>query len=215
MGVTTAVESGHGAAAAGHGAVVEPAAYGIQTKKLVMWLFIIADAATFGAVLFGYGYLRFGSPNWSQPFAFSPTIINGLIMTVVLLTSSLTMLFAVSAARTGDRSATVKWLGATILLGVLFAALHLHEWYAMIGEGWSPTHNPLGGSTLFGATFFSITGLHLLHVISGVVAIGVIALMYQRGRLDATYIETTGLYWHFVDLVWMFVFPLVYLLNAK
>jgi cytochrome c oxidase subunit III len=213
MGVTTAVESAH-AATGGHGGAGEPAAYGIQTKKLVMWLFIIADAATFGAILFGYGYLRFGSDNWSQPFAFSPTIINGLVMTVVLLTSSLTMLLAVSAARTGNRAATARWLGATILLGLLFAGLHLHEWFNMFAEGWSPSHNPLGGSALFGATFFSITGLHLLHVISGVVAIGVIAIMYHRGRLDASYIETTGLYWHFVDLVWMFVFPLVYLLNA-
>jgi cytochrome c oxidase subunit III len=213
MGVTTAVESAH-ATGGGHGGAVEPAAYGIQTKKLVMWLFIIADAATFGAILFGYGYLRFGSDNWSTPFAFSPTIINGLVMTVVLLTSSLTMLLAVSAARAGDRGATGRWLGATILLGLLFAGLHLHEWFNMFHEGWSPSHNPLGGSALFGATFFSITGLHLLHVVSGVVAIGVIAIMYQRGRLDATYIETTGLYWHFVDLVWMFVFPLVYLLNA-
>jgi cytochrome c oxidase subunit 3 len=208
MGVITAVDAGHGTAA------MEPGAYGIQTRKLVMWLFIIADAATFGAILFGYGYLRFGSPNWVEPFAFSPTIINGLIMTVVLLTSSLTMLGAVAAARTGQRGTTVRWLGATIVLGLLFAALHLHEWFNMFHEGWSPSHNPLGGSTLFGATFFSITGLHLLHVVSGVVAIAVIAIMYRRGRLDAGYVETTGLYWHFVDLVWMFVFPLVYLLNA-
>ncbi|HWZ57683.1 MAG TPA: cytochrome c oxidase subunit 3 [Gemmatimonadaceae bacterium] len=212
--MTTAVESGHGVATAGHGAMLEPAAYGIQTKKFVMWLFITADAATFGAILFGYGYLRYGSPNWSTPFAFSPTIINGLVMTVILLTSSLTMLFAVSSARAGERSTTIGWLGATIALGLLFAGLHLHEWFNMFHEGWSVSANPLGGSTLFGATFFSITGLHLLHVVSGVVAIGVIALMYQRGRLDASYIETTGLYWHFVDLVWMFVFPLVYLLNA-
>ena len=84
----------------------------------------------------------------------------------------------------------------------------------MFHEGWSVSHNPLGGSALFGASFFSITGLHLLHVVTGVIAIGVVALMYQRGRLDASYIETTGLCWHFVDLVWMFVFPLVYLLNA-
>jgi len=66
-----------------------------------------------------------------------------------------------------------------------------------------------------GATFFSITGLHLLHVVSGVIAIGVVAQRFRRGRLDAGHIETVGLYWHFVDLVWMFVFPLVYLLNAR
>jgi cytochrome c oxidase subunit III len=213
--MSTAVHGGtHTAADAGHGAVNEPAAYGIQTKKFVMWLFIIADAATFGAILFGYGYLRFASPDWTKPFAFNPSIINGLVMTAVLVTSSLTMLFAVSSARAGDRQTSVRWLGATILLGLLFAGLHLREWFQMFHEGWSLSHNPDGGSALFGASFFSITGLHLLHVITGVVALTVLAIMYQRGRLDPNYVETTGLYWHFVDLVWMFVFPLVYLLNA-
>jgi heme/copper-type cytochrome/quinol oxidase subunit 3 len=195
--------------------MLEPSPIGaIQTKKFVMWLFIIADAATFGAILFGYGYLRVGSLNWTRPFAFSPSIINALVMTVVLLTSSLTMLIAVSAARDGKKSDAVRWLGATILLGVVFAVLHLREWASLIGEGWSLRANPMGGSTLVGATFFGITGLHLLHVVSGVIAIGVITIGFNRGRWDASYVETTGLYWHFVDLVWMFVFPLVYLLNA-
>jgi Heme/copper-type cytochrome/quinol oxidase, subunit 3 len=197
-----------------HGAVAEERPYGFQTKKMVMWLFIIADAATFGALLFAYGYVRVGSPDWTKPFAFSPTILNGIVMTFVLLTSSLTMLGAVRAASAGRRSA-IRWLSATMLLGTAFAALHLREWFTMIREGWSPSHNPLGGSPLFGAAFFGITGLHLLHVVCGVIAIGVVTLLYRRGRLDASYIETTGLYWHFVDLVWMFVFPLVYLLNAR
>ena len=197
-----------------HGAVTEERPYGFQSKKLVMWLFIIADAATFGALLFAYGYVRVGSPDWTKPFAFSPTILNGIVMTFVLLTSSLTMLGAVRAASAGHRSA-IRWLSATMLLGTAFAALHLREWFTMIREGWSPSHNPLGGSPLFGAAFFGITGLHLLHVVCGVIAIGVVTLLYRRGRLDASYIETTGLYWHFVDLVWMFVFPLVYLLNAR
>jgi heme/copper-type cytochrome/quinol oxidase subunit 3 len=195
--------------------MLEPSPIGaVQTKKFVMWLFIIADAATFGAILFGYGYLRVGSLNWTRPFAFSPSIINALVMTVVLLTSSLTMLIAVSAARDGRKSDAVRWLGATMLLGAVFAALHLREWASLIGEGWSLSANPMGGSTLVGATFFGITGLHLLHVVSGVIAIGVMTIGFNRGRWDASYVETTGLYWHFVDLVWMFVFPLVYLLNA-
>jgi cytochrome c oxidase subunit III len=216
MGMSTAVEGGaHTAAGHGHAGAMEPPIYGIQTKKFVMWLFIIADAATFGAVLFGYGYLRSASPDWSKPFAFSPSILNGLVMTVVLLTSSLTMLMAVNTAQRGDRSGAVRWIGVTALLGILFAGLHLHEWFDMFHEGWSPSHNPLGGAALFGGSFFSITGLHLLHVITGVVALIVLAVMYQRGKLDPSYIETTGLYWHFVDLVWMFVFPLLYLLNAQ
>ena len=153
-----------------HGPAMEASPFGIQSKKLVIWLFIIADAATFGAILFGYGYLRAGSPNWSRPFPFSPTIINGMVMTLVLLSSSLTMLAAVGAAQGGRREASVRWLGVTTLLGIAFAALHLREWFKMFAEGWSPSANPLGGSVLFGATFFSITGLHLLHVTCGVVA---------------------------------------------
>src|ERR1700693_3568417 len=196
-----------------HGAVTEERPYGFQSKKLVMWLFIIADAATFGAILFAYGYIRVGSPDWTKPFAFFPTILNGIFMTIVLLTSSLTMLGAIRAASAG-RPTAIRWLSATILLGTVFVALHLREWSLMIREGWSPSRNPMGGTPLFGAAFFSITGLSLLHVVAGVIGLGVVSLFYRQGRLDASYIETTGLYWHFVDLVWMFVFPLVYLLNA-
>src|SRR5205809_377627 len=126
------------------GALVEESPYGIPSRKLGMWLFILADAATFGAMLFAYGYLRVANPDWTRPFAFWPTIANGIAMTVVLLTSSLTMVAAVAAAQAGRQPASLRWLGVTIGLG-----------------------------------------------------------------------ETTGLYWHFVDLVWMFVFPLVYLLNVR
>jgi cytochrome c oxidase subunit III len=199
----------------GPGALIEGSPYGIPSKKLGMWLFIIADAATFGAMLFAYGYLRVANPDWTRPFAFWPTIANGIAMTVVLLTSSLTMIGAATAAQSGRKSASLRWLGVTMLLGTVFAALHLREWAAMIGEGWRLSRNPMGGPVLFGATFFGITGLHLLHVITGVVVIGVIALGFRRGRFDAGHIETTGLYWHFVDLVWMFVFPLVYLMNVR
>jgi cytochrome c oxidase subunit 3 len=199
----------------GHAAAMEEAPFGIPSRKLVMWLFIIADAATFGAILFGYGYLRAGSPNWSRPFAFAPTILNGMVMTAILLTSSLTMLMAVAAAQADRRPVAVRWIGLTAVLGVAFAGLHLREWTKMIAEGWSLSANPLGGSALFGGSFFSITGLHLLHVTGGVIALVVMAIGFGRGRWTAGHVETTGLYWHFVDLVWMFVFPLVYLMNAR
>ena len=198
-----------------HTARTEGSPYGIQSKKLAIWLFIIADAATFGAILFAYGYLRLANPDWTKPFAFWPTIVNGMVMTVVLLTSSLTMVAAVAAAQAGRASAGVRWLGATMLLGLAFAGLHLREWFAMIGEGWRLFQNPMGGSPLFGATFFGITGLHLLHVLCGVLVIAVITIGFRRGRFDAGHVETTALYWHFVDLVWMFVFPLVYLMNVR
>ncbi|HTH65663.1 MAG TPA: cytochrome c oxidase subunit 3 [Gemmatimonadales bacterium] len=194
---------------------LEPSPFGIQSKKLAIWLFIMADAATFGAILFAYGYLRIGTPDWSRPFALTPTILNAALMTLELLSSSVTMLLAVSAAQSGRTAVGVRWLGVTALLGTVFAALHLREWFAMFHGGWSVSHNPMNGPAQFGATFFGITGLHLLHVITGVAAILVIAAGFRRGRFTAGHVETTGLYWHFVDLVWMFVFPMVYLMNAR
>jgi cytochrome c oxidase subunit 3 len=196
-------------------AVHEPSPFGVPSRKLGIWMFIVADAATFAAVLFAYGYMRVANPDWTRPFAFWPTIANGIVMTVVLLTSSLTIIAAVLAAQAGRRSSALRWLGATMVLGILFAALHLREWIAMMGEGWRPFRNPLGGTPLVGATFFSVTGLHLLHVLIGVIVIAVIALGYRRGRFEPGHVETVGLYWHFVDLVWMFVFPLIYLMNMR
>ena len=199
---------------AGHGALMEESPYGVQSKKLAMWLFVASDAVTFAAALVAYGFLRIGSPDWPRPFEW-PSIANGLVMTFVLLSSSLTMLVAVRAAKAGLKSKAIQWLGFTMLLGIIFAALHLREWFHMFDEGWGLYKNPTGGPVDFGAAFFSVTGLHLLHVISGVVAIAVITLGYNRGRLDSNHVETTSLYWHFVDIVWMFVFPLMYLMNAR
>lgn len=199
---------------AGHGAVREESPYGIQSKKLAMWLFILADSATFGAVLYAYGFLRVGSGEWSTPFAFSPTIVNAMAMTFVFLTSSLTMVGGVLAAQAGRKSSAVRWMAVTMLLGIVFTVLHLGEWFRMFHEGWGLFHNPLGGAVQFGAGFFSVTGLSLLHVIAGVVALAVIAIGFNRGRFDAGHVETTGLYWQFVSIVWMFIFPLVYLMNA-
>jgi cytochrome c oxidase subunit 3 len=198
----------------GHGATMEASPYAIPSRKLTIWLFIISDAVTFGVLLFGYGYLRTASVDWPTPFKFSPSILNVMVMTFVLITSSLTMLGAADAAKAGDKAKAGRFLWSTILLGVIFAGLHIREWFGLIDEGVRMFQNPWG-SPLFGATFFSITGLHLLHVIGGIVAIAVIARGYSRGRLTPGHVETVGLYWHFVDLVWMFVVPLLYLLNLS
>jgi cytochrome c oxidase subunit 3 len=194
------------------GSLAEGSPYGIPSRKLTMWLFIISDAITFGALLFGYGYLRTASSDWPAPFRFNPSILNVMFMTFILLTSSLTMLGGVDAAKTGDKAKARRFLWSTMLLGVIFAGLHIREWIGLIDEGVSLFQNPWG-SPLFGATFFSITGLHLLHVTGGVVAIAVVSRGFSSGKLTAGHVEATGLYWHFVDLVWMFVVPLVYLLN--
>src|SRR5438552_15004919 len=197
----------------GHSAAMEPSPYAIPSRKLAMWLFILSDACTFGALLFAYGYLRTASPNWPTPFKFFPSILNVIIMTVVLITSSLTMLGAVDASKSGRKSKAVRWLGVTMVLGAVFALLHLREWAGMIHEGVRLFANPWG-SSLFGASFFSITGLHLLHVPSGVVALLAVGLRYKRGRYNADDLEVIGLYWPFVDLVWMFAVPFVCLLHV-
>jgi cytochrome c oxidase subunit 3 len=197
----------------GHGTgISESPPFAIPTKKLAMWLFIIADAMTFAAMLIAYGFLRNATPNWPTPFQFSPSIVNVMVMTFILVSSSLTMLIAVRAAKAGDKRRAFTWILFTALGGAIFALLHIHEWVGMIDEGARLFQNPWG-TGLFGAAFFSVTGLHLLHVTCGVVALVVVGLRYKRGRYNADDIEITGLYWHFVDIVWMFVVPLVYLLS--
>ena len=198
--------------ALGHAANMEPSPYAIPSRKLAMWLFILSDACTFGALLFAYSYLRTASLDWPTPFKFYPSILNVIIMTFVLITSSLTMLGAVDASKAGDKAKTMRCMGITMALGAIFASLHIREWGGLIGEGVRLFQNPWG-SPLFGASFFGITGLHLLHVVSGVIAIGVVARGFSRGSLTAGHVESTALYWHFVDIVWMFVVPLVYLMS--
>ena len=181
-----------------------------------MWLFILSDSLTFTSLLVGYGYVRVASEVWAKPFTFSPSIIFSTVMTFCLLTSSLTMVVAVAASSRGERAKMVKWILATMAAGLAFIILHLIEWNHLIAEGLRPFSVPAewgeNASPMFGATFFAITGLHMLHVFSGVIYLGVTAVRKKAPHED---VEICGLYWHFVDLVWMFVFPLIYLLSIK
>jgi len=114
----------------------------------------------------------------------------------------------------GNRKATVKWILATMLGGAAFVVLHAMEWLRLINqEHVTAAGNPFG-VPLFGGTFFAITGLHMTHVIIGVIYLGIVCQAVGRGKFKAEDVEVSGLYWHFVDLVWMFVFPLVYLMSA-
>ncbi len=187
--------------------------YAVGSKKLGMWLFIVSDAITFSALLIAYSYVRVGSESWPKPFEW-PSILNATVMTFVLLSSSLTMVMAVRAAKMGRRQAVVGWLLATMLGGVAFDVLHLREWAGLIEEGVRLFKNPWG-TPLFGASFFGLTGLHMTHVTIGVIYLGVIAIGSARRKFTSEDVEVSGLYWHFVDLVWMFIFPLVYLMSAK
>jgi cytochrome c oxidase subunit III len=192
--------------------------YRVGHRKLGMWLFIMSDSLTFGALLVAYSYARAASVKWPTPFPFNPSIVFSTTMTLVLLSSSLTMVFAVSASKRGKRGAARKWILATMVLGLTFVVLHMMEWNHLIGEGLAPFELPEewktawpGASPLFGSTFFGITGLHMFHVLTGVIYLGVVATRIKKLNDD---VEVAGLYWHFVDLVWMFVFPLIYLLSV-
>ena len=192
--------------------------YRVSHRKLGMWLFIMSDTLTFGALLVAYSYARAASIVWPTPFPFRPSIIFSTTMTLVLLSSSLTMVFAVAAAKRRKRGTARKWIIATMVLGLTFVVLHGMEWMHLIDEGLTPFELPAewqkfwpGASPLFGSTFFGITGLHMFHVLTGVIYLGVVAARIKKMNDD---VEIAGLYWHFVDLVWMFVFPLIYLLSV-
>jgi cytochrome c oxidase subunit 3 len=188
--------------------------FAINSKKFGMWLFIVSDTLTFSALLLAYTYLRLANPDWPRPFEFSPAIINATIMTVILLGSSLTMVLGVAAAHRGERATAVRWILFTALGGILFDILHLREWFHLFSEGYTAWGTPQG-VPLFGAAFFGITGMHMTHVTIGVIYLLIMAWGYGKGKFDATDVEVNGLYWHFVDLVWMFVFPMIYLMSIQ
>jgi cytochrome c oxidase subunit 3 len=252
--------------------VYEPSLFGTYSKKIGMWLFLLSDTLTFGALLYAYSYGRISMGNdWPSPFH-SASIVNATFMTAFLLTSSLTMVLAVRASVHGDAKGQRLWLLATMLCGTGFIVLHGMEWNKLIGEGLTlPMFPAVSGhervpefvdvskaAPQFAATFFGLTGMHMLHVTLGVVYLGVVALrrkfipillalwlaawlltpstspfhygahvlliaaivisiiLWLKPKLyDSSDVEVAGLYWHFVDLVWMFIFPLVYLMSAK
>jgi cytochrome c oxidase subunit III len=251
--------------------VYEPSLFGTYSKKIGMWLFLMSDSLTFGALLYAYSYGRISTSGWPTPFH-SESIVNATIMTAFLLTSSLTMVLAVRASVQKDAKAQMLWLLATIACGAGFVILHGMEWSKLIAEGMTlPFFPPVPGHDVnaefanvaksvpqFPSTFFTLTGMHMLHVTLGIVYLGVVALrkkfipilvalwliawlgtpsyspfhygahvlllsaivcaiiLWLKPKVyDASDVEVAGLYWHFVDLVWMFIFPLVYLMSAR
>jgi len=181
--------------------------------KLGMWIFLVGDAMSFGALLAAYGALRYGSTDWPHP---SSVLGIGLtaFMTFLLICSSVTMVLALAAIQRGDRAGLKKFLALTILCGLSFLGMQAYEWTHLIHEGLGLSGNPWGAS-LFGTTFFVITGFHGAHVTGGVVYLSCYLIRSLMGRLSqghANQIEIAALYWHFVDLVWILVFTFVYLL---
>jgi cytochrome c oxidase subunit 3 len=197
--------------------------FDISWGKLMMWIFLLSDTFIFSIFLVGYMSARMAAtsewPPTSEVFALT---INGThvpllliaIMTFILITSSGTMAMAVNYAYQGNRKRTFILMTITALLGLSFVGMQAFEWTKLIvEEGVRPWENPMGAAQ-FGAIFFMITGFHGLHVTAGVIYLMIIANRVRYGYYEKKgydIVEVTGLYWHFVDLVWVFIFAFFYL----
>ena len=179
-------------------------------RKVMMWWFIVTDGLLFAGFLAAYGYARLLAFHWpSQTSVFSLKYIAA--MTFVLITSSATMASAVDAARQGRRHVALRFVLVTALGGTAFLGMQAYEWSHLIQEGARLNANPWGDAS-FGAYFFLLTGFHGTHVLTGVLVLLTTAIRSARGLTTAEGVEMAGLYWHFVDLVWVFIFTLFYLL---
>ena len=181
--------------------------YGAATPgKIGMWIFLISDAFSFAGLLIGYGILRAGHPVWRQVGepALGVTFTAGL--TLLLICSSVTNVLGYAAAVEGKRRQAAALLAATSLLGAAFLFGQYREYSGLIREGL------VFGQSARASIFYVITSFHGLHVLIGVVYILAVLLAYVRGRAGPRQIELLGLFWCFVDFVWIFVFSFLYLL---
>jgi len=190
--------------------------------KAMMWIFLLSDTFIFGSFLTGYMTVRMSTldawPNPSTVFALHiggkdiPLILIA-IMTFVLITSSGTMAMAVNFGYRRDRVKAAGLMVVTAFFGVMFVSMQAFEWSKLISEGVRPWGNPWGAAQ-FGSAFFMITGFHGLHVSIGVIYLLIVAWRVYSGKYEKkgyAIVEITGLYWHFVDLVWVFIFAFFYL----
>jgi len=178
--------------------------------KLGMWLFLAGDAMSFGCLIVGYGILRHASKSWPVPAAVLGINLTAF-MTFVLIVSSVTMVLSLSAIQHGDRARFKKFMGLTILGGLFFLGCQAYEWTHLIHDT-LPKYNLAFSKDLFATTFFVLTGFHGMHVTGGVIYNICVLTAVTRGRYQAKHVEIAGLYWHFVDLVWILIFTFVYLL---
>jgi len=196
-----------------HGAVIadqlEESVTPGNLGKLGMWSFLAGDAMTFGAGIAAYGALRIGNPNWPSPADYLG-ITTTAVMTFILICSSLTMVEALSGIQRGNQAKFRNFMALTVLGGLIFLGMQAFEWHHLIGEqGMSIKRD------LFDATFFILTGFHGCHVFGGVVYNSVLLIRGMMGKLPqakAGLVEIAGLYWHFVDLVWILIFTFIYLI---
>jgi cytochrome c oxidase subunit 3 len=207
--------------------------FNVSYGKLMMWYFLISDAFTFGALLISYGTQRFMAEAWPDPnhvfhsFPFmgdaNLPLVFVTLMTFILIMSSVTMVLAVHAGHKNDKKGVIKWLIWTIIGGALFLGCQAWEWthlyHAGAWWGQNPFTNADGSAPIssnFTDFFFTITGFHGVHVTSGVLLNVMVLVNTMKGTYEKRghyeMVEKVGLYWHFVDLVWVFVFTCFYLL---
>ena len=196
-------------------AVVEPAETPLTPDswgKLGMWIFLAGDAVGFGTLLAAYGIMRATSGDWPNPYDVLGINLTAL-MTFLLICSSVTMVKALEWLGRGDRERCKKFLFYTALGGAIFVSLQAYEWTHLIHRGLHINGNPWGAA-LFGTSFFLVTGFHGLHVTAGVIYLLAVLGVVAKRPAPASYntVEIVGLYWHFVDLVWIMVFTFMYLL---
>lgn len=193
-----------------------------ETASLGMWLFIVQEIMFFGGLFTAYAVYRSMYPNAFAQVSRNLDVVFGTTNTLVLIGSSLTMALAVRAARFGTRRQLVTYLLWTMLFGTVFLGIkgmeYHHKWVEgfVPGPGFHYTGAGAEHAQLFFSLYFAMTGLHALHMVVGIVLLAILAVMGARGRFGPAYstpVEMAGLYWHFVDVIWIFLFPMLYLLG--
>ena len=189
----------------------------IYNLKLGMWVFLLSEVMFFSSLIGAYIILRFANPEqWAEPNEVLNVPLTGF-NTFMLICSSVTMVKAFAAIEHGDQAGLRKWLIATIVLGAAFVGIQVYEYIKLAEHGFVPAAAGYAaeGGPLYGSTFYTMTGFHGAHVSIGVLALIFTAVKAFRGKYSATDyggVEIMGLYWHFVDLVWIILFTIVYLI---
>jgi len=184
---------------------VESPLLDIPVGKFGMWVFLISEIMFFTGLIGSYIVLRLGSTGWPQPRTILNTPLLGL-NTVVLLSSSLTMVLALAAAQQDRQRALQRYLLLTALLGLTFLGIKGYDYVHMWHRGFTIS------SSLFGSCYYLLTGFHALHVLSGVILLLYLFTAASRGLFSAANygrIEYSGLYWHFIDIVWVMLFAIL------
>ncbi|MDX1622927.1 MAG: heme-copper oxidase subunit III [Gemmatimonadota bacterium] len=190
---------------------------GVYNLKLGMWVFLLSEVMFFASLIGAYIVLRFANPEqWAEPGAVLNVPLTAF-NTFMLICSSVTMVKAFAAIEHGDQRGLRRWLLATVVLGAAFVSIQVFEYIELAHHGFVPMVSQYAaeGGPLYGATFYTLTGFHGAHVTIGVLALIFTAVKAFRGgysEYDYGGVEIVGLYWHFVDLVWIILFTIVYLI---